>query len=94
MIFYRAKAAVPPEDYGVELGWTFVCPSQRRRGLAGILKERLLPYAGSSLLYATARADNVPALRGLARHGFRREGVPYRSTRGDYDLVLLVRPAP
>ena len=93
VIFHNAKASVRPEDYEAEMGWTYLRQSHRGRGLSAILNVQLLPYAGRMLVYATVRADNTPALRSLVGHGFRQEGVPYRSMRGDYDLVLFVQSA-
>ena len=90
-IFQQARAVVLPAAYPLEMGWIMVHPSHRGLGLAGALVEQLLPQARPNLVYATMRADNERIRSTAIRHGFRQEGVAYRSVRGDYDLVLFVQ---
>ncbi len=92
-VFQRAHASSSAACYPVELGWLFVQPSHQGKHLSRPLVEQLLPYAAGSLIYATTRADNARMQRTLARYGFHHDGAPYRSKRGDYDLVLYVQRA-
>lgn len=93
-IFSRAQATVPAARHPVELGWSYIVPAHRGKGLSKLLIETRLSYTGGDLAYATMRADNEPAQRALARYCFEREGIPWRSTRGEYDLVLFIRHGP
>lgn len=90
-LFQQARAVVPPAAYPLEMGWMMVHPSHRGQGLARALVEQLLPQARPNLVYATMRADNERIRSTAIRHGFRQEGVAYRSVRGDYELVLFVQ---
>lgn len=93
-IFQQARAVASPASYPLELGWLMVPPSHRGQGLAKSLVGELLSHAAPNLVYATMRAENERMRRTAMRHGFRQEGVAYRSERGDYDLVLLVQKPP
>lgn len=90
-VFRQAEASVLPATYPIEIGWVLVSLSHQGQRLSRPLVEQLLPYAEGSLVYGTTRADNERMHRTLARYGFRQDGVPYRSARGDYDLVLFVQ---
>ena len=90
-IFSCAKATVPAARHPVEFGWSYIVPAHRGKGLSRLLVETRLSYTGGDLAYATMRADNEPPQRAMARHGFQRQGIPWRSTRGEYDLVLFIQ---
>ena len=90
-VFREAQASVASEGYLLELGWVFVLPSHQGLHLSRPLVEHLLPYAGKQLIYATTREANRPMHHTLEHYGLRQNGVPYRSTRGDYNLVLFVQ---
>jgi RimJ/RimL family protein N-acetyltransferase len=90
-IFSRAQATVPAAQHPVEFGWSYIVPAHRGKGLSRLLVATRLSYTGGDLAYATVRADNEPPQRALARHGFEREGIPWRSTRGEKNLVLLIQ---
>ena len=90
-VFEQAHSSVSSASYPVELGWVFVPPSHQGQHFSRPLVERLLPYAAGRLVYATIRAHNERMQRTMARYDFRQNGVAYRSTRGNYDLVLFVQ---
>ncbi len=92
-IFHRAQASSPTDSYPLELGWVFVSPTHQGQRLSRPLVEQIVPYASGRLVYATTRTDNEPMKRTLTRFGFQLDGSAFRSSRGDYDLVLLVQAA-
>jgi len=90
-VFAKAGVAALAKLYEVELGWVFVAPTHRDQRLSRKLVEQIMPYADGNLIYATTRRENEPMLRTLCRYGFHHEGKPYKSKRGDYELVLFVQ---
>lgn len=87
-VFEKAKSTVPPNKYLLELGWVFITEHYRGQGISRVLVESLLPYG--ERFYCTTRADNQKMQRTLTRYGFCPEGVPYKSERGDYELILMI----
>jgi RimJ/RimL family protein N-acetyltransferase len=90
-VFQSAHSELRPEDFGLELGWVYVVESERGKRLSHILVEELLPYARTERVYATARELNLAMISTIERYGFRREGSPYSSGNGHYNLLLFVR---
>lgn len=89
------KAGVAPLDSGhLELGWVFVLPDCRGRGLARRVVADTLVTSGPSGVFATTRSDNHAMRKVLEREHFVRMGQPYKSVRGVYELSLFIRPAP
>ena len=90
-VFAQAGAAVPADEYPIELGWIAVAKSHQRRGLWRRIIGRLISLVENENLFATTRAD--PRTERLAAdYGFRPAGKPYPSGCG-YDLVLYLRNA-
>ncbi|MDB5344555.1 MAG: hypothetical protein JWP89_2932 [Schlesneria sp.] len=77
-----------------ELGWVYVVPEKRGRGLARQLVAACLNAEKPAGVYATTREDNVSMQSCLHKNGFRRAGQPYKSKQGDHYLVLYVREEP
>jgi GNAT superfamily N-acetyltransferase len=88
-VFAQAGAAVPANEYPIELGWIAVAKSHQRRGLWRRIVGRLISLAENENLFATTRAD-ARTIRVAADYGFEPAGKPYPGGRG-YDLVLLLR---
>ena len=88
-VFAKAAVAADPRAHTLELGWVFVLPSHRRRGLAVSLCRGLLERAGAASLFATSRTDNTPMHRILHTLGFHRAGRPY--PRRNEELALFLR---
>lgn len=94
---YREKvsrmAAIPLEaaDYPYELGWVFVTPSARGLGYSRDLVRAAVEQAHNAGIFATSRENNEPMHRALAKFGFKKVGVPYKSDRGNYNLIVLTR---
>ena len=90
-VFAQAGAAVPVDEYPVELGWIAVAKSHQRRGLWRRIIRQLINLAENENLFATTRSD-ARTMRLAADFGFKPAGKPYPSGRG-YDLVLYLRNA-
>jgi len=88
-VFTQAHAAVPADEYPIELGWIAVAKSHQRRGLWRRTIDQLISLSENQNLFATIRAD-ARAIRLAADYEFKAAGKPYPSGRG-YDLVLLLR---
>lgn len=89
LVFEKADAPVGPSAWKLELGWVFVVPGHRRRGIAELLCRRLLERASPDPVFSTTRPDNVAMIRILRALGFERVGEPY--ARGPERLVLFLR---
>lgn len=85
-VFAKAGCHKNPENYRYELGWIV----SRKKGCGNQIMECLLADADCSL-YATVRRENEIMIYLLKKHNFIQEGVPYKSSRGDYELLLFTR---
>jgi len=88
-VFRRAGSPISPANCELELGWVFVAPEQRGRGVAVELCRLLLDRAPTTAVFATTRPSShsmIAILRGL---GFARVGRPF-PRRGE-QLSLFVR---
>ena len=72
-VFHKAQASVQAKEYPFELGWVFVIPSSRRRGLSHKLVQAALSITGGQGVFATSRSDNVPMHKVLTAHGFSKD---------------------
>lgn len=90
-VFQKAAAGVSPADYEHELGWVFVVPDHRGRGIAGSLCRDLMSRVPASFVFATTRPDNESMKKILGELGFAPVGRPY--DRRDEQLVLYLRPS-
>lgn len=88
-VFEKADAPLGPAACELELGWVFVVPGHRRRGIAELLCRRLLERASPEPVLSTTRPDNVAMIRILRGLGFERVGEPYQ--RGPERLFLFLR---
>lgn len=91
-VFEKADARVSPDDFELELGWVFVLPAHRGRGIAESLCRQLLARVPAARIFATTRTDNALMMRILRALGFVRVGRPYRR-RGEELVVFLHSPA-
>jgi ribosomal protein S18 acetylase RimI-like enzyme len=90
-LFKKAEAEVNAGDYKLELGWVFVVPAYRERGIGEGLCRTLLARVPGVCVFATTRPNNVLMIKILDALGFVRVGRPY-PRRGE-ELVLFLRPA-
>ena len=90
-VFAKAAVADQTTSSDLELGWIFVAPEFRLRGLAARMVVEILGRYGQATIFATSRVDNVGMHKVLEANGFGRTGVPYKSERGRQELVLFLR---
>jgi GNAT superfamily N-acetyltransferase len=90
-VFHKAGAAERSEPGDLEFGWAFVLADYRGRGLGRRVVTDTLGAAGSVGVFATTRSDNNAMRNLIEAQQLVQAGQPYRSTRGDYELVLFSR---
>lgn len=88
-VFTKADAGLAATEYRLELGWIFVLPDHRGKGLGQQLCEQLLERQSAGGVFATTRTDNMHMMRILDALHFTRIGRPY--PRRDELLVLFIR---
>ena len=88
----QAGIELDASDFPYELGWIYVAPPARGLGYSGELVRAAVARANGQGIFATSREDNTPMHRALLKFGFGRVGNPYKSDRGDYNLVVFTRP--
>jgi len=69
-VFEKAATGYASTQYSVELGWVYVIPSERGKGISGRVLEALLKSAADVNMFATSRTDNAAMHRSLERFGF------------------------
>jgi RimJ/RimL family protein N-acetyltransferase len=79
-----------PEQFEFELGWVYVRPSARGKGVASALVESLVSSLNGACAYATSRVDNERMHAALKRFGFVPVGVPYPSQLNEPSIQLLL----
>jgi GNAT superfamily N-acetyltransferase len=100
-VFSNAKASCNASDFEYEMGWDVVEKNHRGNGLQSELISKRLEYAkqlGVKKVYATIQEDNEVSKNNNERskhnyekHGFIREGEPFESSRGKYNIVLYIK---
>ncbi len=86
-VFSKAGIAGKSDYYNYELGWLYVTPAARGKGLGNNLMQAVVSYLGNSGCYATTRENNQAMHCLLSKYSFSRLGVTYQSDNG-YSLVL------
>lgn len=84
-VFKNANSESEPIEYDFELGWIV----SKKKGLGNFTTEILSEY--KTKIYATVRNDNNIMLHILEKYGFKQNGNPFQSDRGDYQIVLLTK---
>jgi len=84
-------AQLPTEEFPYELGWVYVAPESRGKGLSLSLSQAALSKSEGAGVFATSRTDNIAMHRSLAKLGFVSVGNPFASERGKHSLQVLVR---
>lgn len=78
-------------EFPYELGWVYVSPELRRKGLSLLLSQAALAESKGAGVFATSRTDNIAMHRLLAKLGFESTGNPFTSGRGKHSLQVFVR---
>jgi GNAT superfamily N-acetyltransferase len=95
-VFKKANSDRHAADFEAELGWVFVSDDYRGRGISGTICDKLISVAdaNNSGVYATSSVSNTKMHATLARAGFSKSGVEYKSERDDDRLLIFIRPKP
>lgn len=90
-----AKTGLPLEEseYPYELGYVFIRPELRRRGISHAVIAALLDHDDGRGVFATVRTNNAAMRFGLSRAGFVACGFTYLSERDDSELGVLLKPS-
>ena len=87
----ESGAQLPAEEFPYELGWVYVSPESRGKGLSLSLSQAALAESEGAGVFATSRTDNIAMHRSLAKLGFGAVGNPFASGRGKHSLQVFVR---
>jgi len=86
------KSGVSEENkYQYELGWLYVSKAARGNGYGRVLMDSIVTALADHTCFATTREDNDSMHYLFSQFGFSRLGQPYRSSNGEYSLVLYAR---
>jgi GNAT superfamily N-acetyltransferase len=91
-VFADTKSGLAYQEYPFEFGYLYVEQDRRGKGYGSALVLKALSLAGNEGVFATTREDNTDVHPCLLKGGFRQIGQPYSSKRGDFRLLLFVRP--
>ncbi len=74
--------------YQYELGWIFTSREHRGKGYSSKLIQKLL--SNKRNIFATIKEQNKPSISLLTKLGFKQVGNKYKSTMGNYNILLFV----
>ncbi len=86
-VFEKAGLADKSDEYTYELGWLYVTPSDRKKGLGHKLMVAVTSFLENRSCYATTRENNDSMHHLFSHYGFKKIGSAYQSDNG-YNLVL------
>lgn len=89
-IFEKAGAWHQSHLVAYEIGWMYVLPAGRGKGVSQQLTQAALAFTDGAGCFATAKATNSASRGVLEKFGFRQLGHAYQSKRGHYSLCLYV----
>jgi RimJ/RimL family protein N-acetyltransferase len=90
-VFQKAGSSDSDNVYVVELGWVYVSPRFRKKGIGRFLIQSAMAAVKGKNCFATTRAGNAAMHALLKRAGFVKRGNDYRSGNGEYLLSLFVK---
>ncbi len=90
-VFTETNCGLSHQDYPLEFGYLYVETDRRDQGYGRALVQHTLNLAASEGVFATTREANADFHPFLVKQGFERVGQPYKSTRGNFRLLLFVR---
>lgn len=90
-VFADTSSGLLYREYPFEFGYLYVEEDRRDEGYRRALIQKTLSLAGGSGVFATTRETNTDFHPFLLKQGFKRIGQPYKSKRGDFNLLLFVR---
>ena len=86
----KTDFSLDPALFPYELGWVFVTPSARGRGLSRNIVEKAIAHVKGVGVFSTTRTKNTPMHHTLEHCGFERKGHTYKSNRDEYCLQLFI----
>lgn len=89
-VFSKAGVSSQGNNYIYELGWLYVTPAARGKGVGNSLMQAVVSYIDNSGCYATTRENNDAMHHLFSQYNFIRLGQAYPSAKG-YSLVLYAR---
>lgn len=93
-IFKQARAVREAESFTIELGWVFIQPSFRGKGLSHRLVEAATMHAAERKMYATSEVNNYAMHSALVAGGFVRHGERYQTKRGRCVALFIYEAIP
>ncbi len=88
-----SSIALPAGDFPLELGWVFILPGSRRKGLSITLCRPLVSAAKGQGIFATSQTDNLGMHRTLVKLDFLRIGDEWPSQQRSGSLALFTKNA-
>ena len=84
------KAGVPnfADNYSLELGWIYISPSARGKGIGSKIMKLMINAVKDSGCFATTRENNKKMRYLFEQYSFSKLGKNYASENGDYFLTL------
>ena len=89
----ESGAPISAAEFPYELGWVYVSPESRGKGVSLLLSLAALAESKGAGVFATSRTDNPPMHRSLVKAGFVATGDSFASSRGKHSLQVFVRHA-
>ena len=89
----ESAVPLPAAEFPYELGWLYVSPEARRKGLSLSLSQAALTSSAGAGVFATSRTENVAMHRSLTKLGFVPAGNAFASGRGKHSVQVFVRHA-
>lgn len=86
-VFSKAGVANKSNNFNYELGWLYVKPEARGKGVGHSLMQAVVAHLSGSSCYATTRDNNDSMHHLFSKYNFNRLGAAYPSNNG-YSLVL------
>jgi hypothetical protein len=86
-VFKKAKSSLNPIDYPFELGW--IVSVTKNSGYGKRITQLLSNYPSN--IYATVREENKIMIKILTQCNYTKSGVPFLSSRGNYNICLYVK---
>lgn len=87
-----SQVRIGSDEFAYELGWVFVKPQARRRGISLSLGEAILRHAVNTRVFSTSNTLRTAMHRTLTKLGFERVGSTWPSAQNTGEqLALFVR---
>jgi RimJ/RimL family protein N-acetyltransferase len=90
-VIKKAELALASANYPYELGYIFIEPSLRGRGLSHGLLATALDHSDGAGVFATVRTDNAAMRASLEAAGFTPAGRIYEGREKDRKIGVLLR---